>query len=192
MSDQSPQLDFTNPDVELIGELTEERAAAVIEALRKARDDDRPLVVSVTTAGGDAELARRICLEITERRKSGRRLVFVGKTQCYSAGVSIMSAFPVADRFLSEDCWLLIHCRQLEQAAEISGPIRGSLPKIEAIAAQIRMGIELEDETFRRLIAESDISFEEICSKAPSNWYLSAKDALQRRLVAGIIGDETL
>lgn len=176
------------PDLELIGEITEDRAINFLQQLKEIEDRPDPLIISVMTVGGDAEMARRIILELTRlRNRSNRRLVFVGKTQCYSAGVSIMSCFPIADRFLTEDCWLLIHCRQLEKTATISGPVRHSLPYIEALAAQIRLGMQLEDQMFQCLIEGSTIGFDEICNKAPSNWYLTAEDALERGLIAGIV-----
>lgn len=187
--DGSPApLDFDKPHVELIGELTEDRAVDFIKRLQDVAEGTEPLLISVTTVGGDADLARRILLELSRlRQRSARRIAFIGKTQCYSAGVSIMSAFPVADRYLTGDCWLLIHCRQLDKTVEISGPMRESLPYVEAVAAQIRVGKQLEDETFTRLIEGSDIGFDEIAGKAPSNWYLSASEALERRLVAGVV-----
>lgn len=184
----SLDIDFDRPDVELIGELSESSAAEFIHQLKNVNESSDPVLVSMTTPGGDAEMARRIIWELSRfRQRSQRRLIFAGKTQVYSAGISVMASFPIADRFLTEDCWILIHCRQLHTQAELSGPIRHSLPLIESLAAQIRMGMQLEDEGFRRLIADSNISFEEIQRKACSNWYLTAEDALERRLIADVI-----
>ncbi len=181
-------IDFDRPDVELLGSLTDQSAAQFLHDLRDVPDGSGPLLVSVTTPGGEAEMARRIVLELQRlRARSGRRLIFVGKTECYSAGMTIMSAFPVADRYLTPDCRLLIHSRQLEKTLSLSGPIRESLPQIEALASQIRVGMQLEDEDFARLITGSDISMDEVMKKAPSNWYLSANEALERRLIADII-----
>lgn len=191
MADAEPatqQIDFDRPQVRLTGELDAARARDVIEALSRLDSDNRGILVEVTTPGGDAELGRRLVLEIERTRKrAGRRTIFIGKTQCYSAGVTIMSAFPVRDRYLTRDCWLLIHCRRLDETVQISGPIRESLPQIEAIAAQIRVGTRLEDGTFGRLIAGSDIEMDEIYKRTPCNWYLSAEEALERRLVAGLV-----
>ena len=183
-----PAVDFDRPDVELFGSLTDQSAAKFLHDLRDVPDGSDPLLISVTTPGGEAEMARRIVLELQRlRARTGRRLVFVGKTECYSAGMTIMSAFLVADRYLTNDCRLLIHSRQLEKALSISGPIRQSLAQIEALASQIRVGIQLEEEDFARIITDSDIAIDELMQKAPTNWYFSAQEALQRRLVAAIV-----
>lgn len=177
----SQQIDFDRPDVRLTGELDAARAREFIETLAGLERDSRAILIEIATPGGDAELGRRLVLEVERTRKrTGRRMIFAGKTQCYSAGVTIMSAFPMCDRYLTRDCWLLIHCRQLDE-------IRESLPQVEAIAAQIRTGTCLEDETFERLIDGSDIEMDEIYKKTPCNWYLSAEDALERRLVAELV-----
>ena len=181
-------IDFDRPDVELLGSLTDQTAAKFLHDLRGVADGTGPILIAVTTPGGEAEMARRIVLELERlRARSERRLIFVGKTECYSAGMTIMSAFPIADRYLTPDCQLLIHSRQLEKTLSLSGPIRESLPQIEALASQIRVGMQLEDEDFARLISNSDISMDEVMKKAPSNWYLSANEALERRLIADII-----
>ena len=98
-----------------------------------------------------------------------------------------MSAFPREDRYLARDAVVMIHCRQLDQTVEISGPMRGSLPKIEALRHQIEMSLKLEEQNFRRLIQGSDISFEEVSERSLHNWYIPAEDALKRRLIAGVI-----
>ncbi len=189
MADAEPditQIDFDHPAVRLLGELTTVAACQFLDALAAVPDGQTPLVVEVTTPGGDAELGRRLALEIARQRKGGRRIIFVGKTICYSAGMTIMAAFPVRDRFLTRDCRLLIHSRQFDKRVEISGPIRDSLAQVEAIAADIRVGAELEDEGFARLIEGSDIGIEELRAKAPSNWYITAEEAAARRLVAAL------
>lgn len=129
-----------------------------------------------------------MALEIARLRKGGgRRVVFVGKTQCHSAGVTIMGAFPVRDRYLTRDCSLLIHSRQLDKKLHLTGPLRENLAQVEALAAEIRGGTDLETESFKALIAGSDITLDELLLKAPRNWYLSAEDALKRRLVTEIV-----
>ena len=115
------------------------------------------------------------------------RLLFLGKTAVYSAGATIMSGFPREDRWLSEDAILMIHCRKLDKTVEVSGPIRASLPQINALKAQIEIGIALEERNFRRLVEGSDVSLDEVFEKALHNWYLDAREALGRGLVAGIL-----
>ena len=177
------------PTLAITGEIDGARTREFLDALGEAEKGEGDLALQLTTLGGDAEMARRIVLEIgLARKRTGRRFLFLGKTVVYSAGVTIMSAFPREDRWLTSDAVVLIHCRHLEKKIEISGPMRASLPEIDAVRAQIENGLKLEKENFERLIAGSDISFDEIWEKSERNWYLTAEEALERGLVAGIVG----
>jgi hypothetical protein len=75
----------------------------------------------------------------------------------------------------------------LETTIEISGPMRASLDEVVALKEQIELGLRLEEENFRRLIEGSDVTLEELCAKALHSWYLPAKEALERGLVAGLL-----
>jgi hypothetical protein len=172
----------------LLGELTEDRAADFLSQLAELPRNAATLVVAVTTNGGDAELARRVMLEIDViRQRLGRRLVFVGKTQVHSAGVTIMSAFPKRDRYLSRDTTLLIHSRQLEKSVELAGPIVLSMPRIRALLAEMELGLGLEEQSFERLIEGSDIGLDELLRRAPEIWYLTAEEAHRRGLVEALL-----
>lgn len=177
------------PQISLLGEVNEAMVETLVTGLRKCERGDGDIVIEITTGGGDAELARRLVLEIEQarRRMPGRRLIFLGKTQVHSAGVTLMSAFPCRDRYVTTDTILLIHSRQLEATIEISGPMRTSLPEVEALKKQIELGLRLEEENFRRLIEDCDIDLPEISEKALHSWYLPAKEASERGLVAGVI-----
>lgn len=99
-----------------------------------------------------------------------------------------MSAFPWRDRYLSCDTMLLIHCRQLDKSLELSGPMRGSRAKVQALLHEIDTGVDLEVRTFfERLIEGSDVSFGEITDRALYNWYVRADEAAKRGLVAGLV-----
>ena len=172
----------------LLGELTEDRAADFLRELAELPQNAATLVVAVTTNGGDAELARRIVLEVRlVRKRLGRRLVFVGKTQVHSAGVTIMSAFPRRDRYLSRDTTLLIHSRQLEKSVDVAGPIVLSMPRIKALLAEMELGLRLEQEGFAALIEGSDIGMDELQRRAPESWYMTADEALRRGLVQALL-----
>lgn len=177
------------PQIRLLGEVNESMLLSLLDGLEKAAGGEGPIAVEVTTLGGDAEIARRMVLELdlARERLQGRRLVFIGKTVVYSAGTTIMSAFPREDRFLSKDAVLLIHSRQLEKTVDLSGPIRASLPLVDAICEQLRVGVRLEEEGFERLIAGSDIGMDELNEKALHNWYLTTDEAQKHGLVAGIV-----
>lgn len=178
-----------SPQISLLGEVLEEVVEAFLTQLAEAEKGHGDIALQITTPGGDAELGRRMVLEVEEARKrlADRRFLFLGKTQVYSAGVTLMSAFPCKDRYLTRDTVLLIHGRQLEETVEISGPMRASLAQVQALEEQIKVGLHHEEENFRRLIEGCDISLDELCDKALHNWYLPADEALKRGLVAGLI-----
>jgi ATP-dependent protease ClpP protease subunit len=182
------QVTLDRSDVSLFGELTEQRASDFLRDLAKLKPERSPAIVEVSTIGGDADLARRLVLEVAlARKRLGRRIAFVGKSQVYSAGVTLMSGFPKEDRYLSRDTIVMIHCRQLDTNADISGAMRTSLPKVQALLEGIEAGLKLEEENFRRLIEGSDVSLDEILSKAVHDWYLTAEEALRRGLVQGLL-----
>jgi len=174
------------PAISLVGSIDQPMVEKLVGALRDADDGD--VAVEMTTLGGGADLARRMALEVEQarERRSGR-LLFLGKTAVYSAGTTVMAAFPREDRFLTADAVLMIHCRQLDEKIALSGPIRSSLPKLEAAKRQIEVGIALEERGFRKLIEGSDIGLDELFEKALHDWYLTAEEAVKRRLIAGIV-----
>jgi|ERR1044072_1837523 hypothetical protein len=178
---------LARPQISLVGDIDKFSVERFLDQLGEAEKAGGDVAMELTTLGGDAELARRIVLEIDNARaRLAGRFLFLGKTVVYSAGTTIMSAFPRSDRWLARDAMLMIHCRKLDKTVEIAGPLRSSLPQVEALASQMKAGLALEEENFRRLIEGSDIALDELLGKALCNWYLSAEDALARRLVAGI------
>jgi ATP-dependent protease ClpP protease subunit len=178
-----------NPHVRLFGEIGDDMLRKLLDQLATLTGDEGTVAVEITTVGGDAEVGRRMILEmdLARERLAEIRFVFVGKSTVYSAGTTLMSAFAREDRFLTGEARLMIHCRQLEKTVELAGPIRSSLPLVEALCHQIQTGIELEKEHFERLIAGSDVTMDELLEKALYNWYLTAEDALERGLIAGIV-----
>lgn len=184
-----PPSQLKTPQISLMGEVTEDMAKHLRDSLRDPGDGDGPIVLEITTPGGDAEMARRMVHDVHQAREAlkPRPLLFYGNTMVYSAGITLMAAFPRGDRYLSKDAMLLIHCRQLTRTIELDGPLRGSLPQVEALCHQLKTGIELEKDNFERLIEGSDIGFDELLDKALYNWYLPASEALERGLVAGLV-----
>ena len=147
------------------------------------------MVIDITTLGGDPEVARRMIadLDAARRRLPSCRFCLVGRSLVYSAGVTFMAGFPRADRYLTRDARLLVHCRQIKKTLELDGPIRAQIARIEALLHQFRTGIDLEVENFERLIEGSDVSLDELLEKALYNWYLTAEESVERGLVAGIL-----
>ena len=176
-------------DIVLMGPVTPEMAQTLCKQLLEAAEEGDPLIVELTTNGGDADIGLRMVTEIERARVrlARRRLVFLGTGTVYSAGVTAMSAFPPADRFLTDGGTLLVHGRQLSKTVELSGPLRASHPQLKALLHEIEVGCALEDDGFRRLIEGSDIDFAEVCEKALYNWYIPAAEALERGLIAGIV-----
>ena len=175
------------PQISLLGKFDQAMAAKLCCELREP-DGQGDIAIEVTTEGGDPELARRMLLEVRDaRRRLGRRILFIGKTAVYSAGMTFMAGFPRADRFLTRDTVVLLHVRQLNQTVEISGPMRASLPQVQALCRQFEMGMKLEEENFRELIEGSKLELEALLEKALYDWYLSAEEAEELGLIAGIV-----
>jgi ATP-dependent protease ClpP protease subunit len=175
-------------DIMLTGQVNDAMVTSFLDQLEKARGKDGDIVLCCTTTGGDAEMVRRISLELERLQEAHKANVyFLGKSTVYSAGVTIMSAFPVSRRFLSKDAILLIHGRQLTKTIEIDGPIRFAKPRIEALMNQIEVGLELEEKGFEKLIEGSGLTLEEVIAKATDNWYVPAAEAERLKLVAGLV-----
>lgn len=176
------------PTVSLHGAVDEGMLGVWLEALAKARTGSEALVVELSTTGGDADIGRRIAEDVRLfRERSGRRALFLGRTTVYSAGVTIMAGFQRADRWLSRDTTLLIHGRKLQKSIDFHGPLRSERDKAEALMAEIDDGLRVERSGFEMLIEGSDVGLEELEAKTVGDWYLTADDALDRRLVAGLI-----
>ncbi len=180
------------PSVRLHGPITQDTLRDFLAQLDAARGGDGPLVVELTTEGGDADVGRRMALEIRLLRESlgpvGRRVCFLGKTIVYSAGITLMSAFPVADRFLTRDASLLIHERKMDKTVHFAGPLRATLAVARDLIAEMENGQRLEQAGFADLLRGSGIGMDELTRRTQTaNWYLDAGEALERRLVAGLV-----
>jgi ATP-dependent protease ClpP protease subunit len=173
--------------VRLNGEIDDKALHSFLDQHDRVLEKDEALILEVFTVGGDAEVARRIAGEIERSaaaKKEGSR--FIGKTCVYSAGVTIMSAFPQKQRFLTPDTFLLIHERRLEKEINLRGPLSSNLAILREAIAQIELGLEFEQKGFSRLIAGSDVTLDEVTRRASANWYVSAAEAVARKLVAGL------
>lgn len=180
------------PAVRLHGKVDANMLRAFLEQLDAARGAQGPIVVELMTEGGDADIGRRMALEIRLLRESldgtGRRLCFLGKTIVFSAGVTLMAAFPAADRYLARDASLLVHERKLDKTVHFFGPLRATLAVARDLIAELENGLKLEQEGFADLIRGTGVSAEELARHTQSaNWYLGAEEALRCGLVAGLV-----
>ncbi len=177
------------PQVRLNGTVDEEMLRAFLDAMAAAdAGGEGPLVLELTTTGGDADIGRRIAMDVRLfRERTGRRTVFFGKSVVYSAGVTIMSAFPRRERWLSRGSTLMIHCRQLNKTVTFEGSLKAARMRVEALLGEIDTGLEVEDRDFSDLIAGSDVGMAELLERAQVNWYLHGADALGRGLIAGLV-----
>ncbi|WP_352672290.1 hypothetical protein [Mesorhizobium australicum] len=101
--------------------------------------------------------------------------------------MTILAAFPRANRYLTEDAVLLVHERPIEQQIQLNEPIKAALQKVRAQLSLLETARDLELEGFRELVQESRISVEELYDRASTNYYLSAAEALKVGIVARIL-----
>ena len=176
-------------DIRLFGQVNDAMLRDFLGQLDEARRRPGPLLFELTTTGGDADVGRRIALELRLLGESrGEPVSFLGKTVVYSAGVTVMSGFPVARRFLSADAVLLIHERRMEKTVHFSGALRAGLALTRDLLAELENGQVLERQGFEDLIRGSRLTMDEVTRRVQTaNWYVPADEALRLGLVAGLI-----
>lgn len=152
---------------------------------------DAPVVFELSTLGGDPDIGRRMAQEIRLWREHRQvDVYFLGKTFVYSAGVTIMSAFPVNRRFITEDTVLLVHERKITKTVELKGALRACRALVEDVLAQLESGQRVEDRDFARLVQGSRMTHAELRDRVLTrDWYVPAAEALELGLVANIIDD---
>ncbi|RDE07481.1 ClpP family protease [Sphingomonas aracearum] len=149
---------------------------------------DGPIVVSLTTLGGDPEMARAMGDDLRLLRQyTGRETLFLGKVSVYSAGATFMASFPADKRFLTRGTRLMLHERQMTSQLALVGPLRAAVTIVQGKLHELEESIRIEEEGFRDLVAGSRISFEELQKKAVTNWYMEAEEARDLGLVLDVI-----
>ena|SRR5579871_4371953 len=180
--------DFINPAILLSGTVDYDMYKSFREKLDAAPGEGL-VVVELTTLGGDPEVARimgedvRFHGEVTTER----RFVFLGKAAVYSAGTTLMSFFARENRYLTRGTRLMIHERKMDKHLHVQGPLTTCIAGLEATLNEIRESIKIQNEGFENLIRGSDVTMDEVLTRAPSNWYVEAQDALGMRLINGVI-----
>jgi ATP-dependent Clp protease, protease subunit len=174
--------------IRLSGPVSHAMVASFLDQLLPVLEVEGSILVELFTDGGDAEIGRRLAAEVRLVRQPQRRDIwFLGKTLVASAGVTIMAAFPKEKRWLTRDTALLIHGRRMTKDLHLEGPLGSCRRVLEEMIADIDHGLRLEEPGFAELIEGSNVDADEIARLAYGGWYLSAEDALNRGLVAGLI-----
>jgi ATP-dependent protease ClpP protease subunit len=187
MADPALYPALANPHVRLMGPVDDAMYRTFQDGVAAAGAAD-PLVVSITTLGGDPEVARAMGEEVRLLGAyQGRSALFLGKVAVYSAGATFMSYFRRENRFLTHGTRVMIHERKMNKTLNVEGPLRMCVASLKATLHEIEHSIAIEEEGFRLLADQSGISFEEIREKAPENWYIDAEEAKARGLVLDVI-----
>ena len=176
------------PDIRLFGKVDEAMLTKFFEQ-QAHLSPDGAIVLELSTSGGDADIGRRIAHELRQWQTSQKRDVyFVGKTFVYSAGITIMSSIAAEHRFLTADCELLIHERKIKKTLALDGALRGCRSIIQDVLAEIDSGQRLEREGFADLVKGTRLTLDDVMAQVlERDWYLTAHDAKEIGLVAGVI-----
>jgi ATP-dependent protease ClpP protease subunit len=147
------------------------------------------VVVVLSTLGGEPEVARMMGEDIRYHSEiePQRRFVFLGKAAIYSAGTTFMSFFHRENRYLTRGTRLMIHERKMNKTLNIEGPLTTCIASLQATLHEIQESIIIQNEGFANLIGGSDVTMEEVLSKAPSNWYIEANEAQARGLIEAVL-----
>lgn len=182
------QIPKLKPDLRLFGTVSEEMLGEFFRQQAEAPPDG-PIVMELSSNGGDADSGRRIAQELRLwQEKDGREVWFLGKTYLFSAGVTVMSAIPPQRRFLTQDCEVLIHERKLQRDVHLDGALRACRSAIQDILAEIESGQRLERAGFAQLVKGTPLSVEDIEQRVfEKDWYLTAQEAADLGLVAGVV-----
>jgi ATP-dependent protease ClpP protease subunit len=180
--------DFRNPPILLSGTVDYEMYANFRSQLAAAPTQGL-VAVELTTLGGDPEVARIMGEDVRFHSdlEPDRRFVFLGKAAVYSAGTTFMSFFARENRYLTRGTRLMIHERKMDKQVHVEGPLTTCIAGLEATLNEIRESIKIQNEGFENLIRGSQVTMDEVLRRAPSNWYVEAKDALELGLISGII-----
>lgn len=178
---------LAHPRIRLSGAVDEDMYDSFRKQL-EACSGTEPIVVTITTLGGDPEVARMMGDDVRLlREQDGREMMFLGKVAVYSAGATFMASFPVERRFLTEATWLMIHERQMQKTVQVDGPLRSCVAALKAALHEIEHSIRIEEDGFQAIVKDSKVPFETIRDRAPENWYVDCREALKLGLIHDVI-----
>ena len=179
---------LAHPTVRLSGAIDEAAAASFLNQILPVLEVPGSIVVELFSPGGDADIGCRLAQEVRLLREAhGRDMWFLGKTLVASAAVTFMAGFSRDRRWLTRDTTLLIHGRRMMRDLHLEGPLGNCRRMLEEMIADIDNGLRVEDQGFAELIEGSAVSLEEIRRRSYGGWYLTASQALELGLVAGLV-----
>jgi ATP-dependent protease ClpP protease subunit len=194
MTDTTPEIPpvlaarLAHPTVRLSGAIDEAAAASFLNQILPVLEVPGSIVVELFSTGGDADIGCRLAQEVRLLREAhGRDMWFLGKTLVASAAVTFMAGFSRDRRWLTRDTTLLIHGRRMMRDLHLEGPLGNCRRVLEEMIADIDNGLRIEDAGFVELIEGSAVSLEEIRRRSYGGWYLTASQAFELGLVAGLI-----
>jgi hypothetical protein len=82
---------------------------------------------------------------------------------------------------------LLIHERRMQRTINLDGPTGSNLQIIRETLALLETAEEIEKQGFADLAQGSRLSADELYRRARGNYYLSAEQALELDLIAGVL-----
>jgi ATP-dependent Clp protease protease subunit len=179
---------LAHPTVRLSGAIDEAAAASFLNQILPVLEVPGSIVVELFSPGGDADIGCRLAQEVRLLREAhGRDMWFLGKTLVASAAVTFMAGFSRDRGWLTRDTTLLIHGRRMMRDLHLEGPLGNCRRMLEEMIADIDNGLRVEDQGFAELIEGSAVSLEEIRRRSYGGWYLTASQALELGLVAGLV-----
>lgn len=187
MSDPNDYPLLATPHVRLSGTIDQPMYHSFCEQLGRVPDKG-PIVVTLTTLGGDPEIARTMGEDIRLMRDYRQReFLFLGKVAVYSAGATFMAYFPRPARFLTRGTRIMVHERIITRTIKLEGPLRSCVATLKAALHEIEHSVRIEEEGFADLIGEAGIDMAELRRRAPENWYIEAEEARNLGLVLDVI-----
>jgi ATP-dependent protease ClpP protease subunit len=183
-----PATAFKSPAIALSGVVDYEMYTKFREQFDRAADKDL-VVIELSTLGGDPEVARMMGEDVrfASETEPQRRFVFLGKAAIYSAGTTFMSFFTRENRYLTRGTRLMIHERKLSKNLVIDGPLTTCVAVVKATLNEIECSIAIQNEGFQNLVVGSNVTFDEVLKRAPSNWYLEAQEAKSLGLIEAVL-----
>jgi ATP-dependent protease ClpP protease subunit len=179
---------LAHPTVRLSGTIDERIAEAFLRQVEPILETPGSIVVELFSSGGDADVGRRLAEEVRLLRTvHGRDMWFLGKTLVASAAVTFMAAFARDRRWLTRDTNLLVHGRRMRRDLHLEGPLGSCRRVLEEVIADIDNGLRIEEEGFAEFVEGSGVTLDDVRRSAYGGWYLSAQQALDVGLVAGVI-----